>query len=223
MYFTECARLAERHPDLASVVEQVDGFLGSRGRAEVMRTEDLASFLSVDPNQLGSVLDMLAEGGFLQSEEMVECAYCCMAALRSEYEEAHDEDGEYRCTSCDAPLTNETAQTITTYRYDGKRKEVPRSKVGLGEAAVHGGSASPAPSGALLDDGGWFTHVRLAEHFQLNKGALRKRLERYRDHNQDGWKEDENRRPREPKYLYRPKDIMHIIEELRASSERPAK
>ena len=108
MFFTECARLAEQHPDLASVFEQLDSQLRAMGTAEVIRSDDLASFLNIDPNQMRSALDMFAREGVLLRVEMIECTYCQMAALRSEYQEALDEDDEYRCTSCDRPLTNRT-------------------------------------------------------------------------------------------------------------------
>ncbi len=39
----------------------------------------------------------------------------------------------------------------------------------------------------------------------------------------DGWKENEDRRPREPGYLYQLGAVKAILEELRASGERPAK
>jgi len=93
------------------------------GNAEVIRSGDLASFLNVDPNQMRSVLDMFAQEGVLRSVEMIECPYCQMAALRSEYQEALDEYDEYRCTSCDRPLTDRTIQIITAYRRGEKWRE----------------------------------------------------------------------------------------------------
>jgi len=124
MFFTECARIAEQHPDLAGVFEQLDSQLRAMGNAEVIRSGDLASFLNVDPNQMRSVLDMFTQEGVLRSVEMIECPYCQMAALRSEYQEALDEDDEYRCTSCDRPLTDRTIQIITAYRRGEKWREI---------------------------------------------------------------------------------------------------
>jgi hypothetical protein len=116
MYFTECARLADRHPDLADLVTKIDAHLNNMGTAEVIRKADLASFLRADPNQVGSVLENLAQGGLLQAEEMVECTFCRMAVLRTDFEETREEDGEYACTSCDRLLTDRTVDLITTYR-----------------------------------------------------------------------------------------------------------
>jgi hypothetical protein len=59
---------------------------------------------------------MLAEDGLLVRENMVECPHCSIAVLRSEYENALEEDGEFRCTSCDRPLPPGSVQAITTYR-----------------------------------------------------------------------------------------------------------
>ena len=117
MFFTECERLAERHPDLVGVIEQVDARLKEMGAPEVMRAEDWASFLGADPNQVCSVLDLLAKDGLLLREEMVECVHCDMPVPRSEYEAARDEEEEYRCTSCDRPLTDTVVRAIKTYRY----------------------------------------------------------------------------------------------------------
>jgi hypothetical protein len=74
-----------------------------------------------------------------------------------------------------------------------------------------------------LDEEALYTHYRLAEIFNVGKDALRKRLTRYRKRNLNGWKENEDRRPREAKYLYKLKDVRGIISELQASSQRPAK
>lgn len=220
MFFKECARLAEQHPDLASVFDQLDSQLMAMGMAEVIRSDDLASFLRIDPNQMRSGLDMFAQEGVLRRVEMIECPYCQMAALRSEYQEALDEDDEYRCTSCDRRLTEKTIHTITTYRRGEKWQEVSNLRDGSGDAGLRDASASSA-SIVTLDEQGWYTHVRLAESFSVGKEALRKRLDRYREHKLDGWKKQDDRRPREPKYLYRLQDVKGVIQEL-ASSERPA-
>ena len=127
-YYTECELLAERHPDLAEAIERIDQALSQMDGAEVIRGDDLASFLGLDPNQARAVLDGLAEAGVLRAEEMVECPYpgCGMPVPRSDYEETLEEDGEYRCTSCDRPFTHATIQPITTYRRGERWKEATR-------------------------------------------------------------------------------------------------
>jgi hypothetical protein len=164
---------------------------------------------------------MFAQVGVLHSVEMIECTYCQMAALKSEYQEALDEYDEYRCTSCDRPLTNRTIQTITAYRCGEKWPEVSNLSVS-GDAGLRDASSSRA-SDVTLDEQGWYTHARLAEVFSVGRDALRKRLDRHREHSLDCWKENDDRRPREAKYLYRLKDVKTIVEDLRASSQRPAK
>ena len=72
MFFTECAHLAEQHPDLASVIAKVDSQLGVMGRGVVIRPDDLASLLKVDPNQMRSILHLLSQQGFLLAVEMIE-------------------------------------------------------------------------------------------------------------------------------------------------------
>ena len=223
MFFTECARLAEQHPDLASVFERLDSQLRAMGTAEVIRPDDLASFLNIDPNQMRSALDMFAEEGVLRRVEMIECAYCQMAAFRSEYQEALIEDDEYRCTSCDRPLTDRTIQVITAYRRGEKWQEASNLRDGSGGVGLRESSPSSIPSNVMLDEQAFYTHDRLAEIFNVGKDSLRKRLDRYREHNLNGWKVNEDRRPREPKYLYQLRAVRNIVEELRASSQRPAK
>jgi hypothetical protein len=222
MFFTECARLAEQHPDLASVFERLDSKLEAMGTAEVIRPDDMASFLNIDPNQMRSALDMFAQEGVLRRVEMIECTYCQMAALRSEYQEALDEDDEYRCTSCDRPLTNRTIQIITAYRRGEKWLESDQ-RDGSIDVGLRENSSSGLPSNFVLDEHAWYTHDRLAEIFKVGKEALRKRLDRYRDHNLDGWKGVQDRQSREPRYLYQFGIVKPIIEELRASGKRPAK
>ena len=138
MFFTECASLAEQNPNLTSVFEQLDSRLRVMGTAEVIRADDLASFLGIDPNKIRSALDIFAREGVLLRVEMIECKYCQMPVLRSEYQEALDEDDEYRCTSCDRPLTNRTIQMITAYRRGEKWQE------------VQDGSESPSDSSGIM-------------------------------------------------------------------------
>jgi hypothetical protein len=223
MFFTECARLAEQHPDLARVFEQLDSQLKAMGTAELIRSDDLASFLNIDPNQMRSALDMFAREGVLLRVEMIECRYCQMAALRTEYREVLDEDDEYRCTSCDRPLTERTIRIITAYRRGENWREVSSLSDGSADTASHEAPSSSIPSNAMLDEQAWYPHARFAEAFNVDREALRKRLDRYRKHNFDGWKANEDRRPREPGYLYQLRAVKTVVEELRASSQRPAK
>ena len=67
MFFTECAHLAEQHPDLARVFELLDSQLRQMGTAEVIRSDDLASFLNIDPNQMRSALEYVRRRGSAQS------------------------------------------------------------------------------------------------------------------------------------------------------------
>src|ERR1039458_2941081 len=131
MFFRECARLAEQHPDLASVFERLDAQLRAMGTAEAIRYDDLARFLNIDTHQTRSALDMFAQEGLLRRVEMIECPYCQMAALRSDYQETLDEDDEYRCTSCDRPLTDRTIQIITAYRRGEKWQGGSNTKNGV--------------------------------------------------------------------------------------------
>jgi len=76
MFFTECERLAERHPDFAGTVQRIDAELAKMSTDGIIRTADMASFLEADPNQVDAVLEKLAHEKLLRREEMVECPYC---------------------------------------------------------------------------------------------------------------------------------------------------
>jgi len=213
MFFKECARLAEQHPDLASVFVRLDSQFSVMRTAEVIRPRDLASFLKIDQNQVRSALDILTREEFLLRVQMVECSHCQMAVLRSDYQEALEEYDEYRCTDCDRPLTDKTIQIITAYR-SGERWQPagPRPEV----------NSTPISFDTLLEEG-WYTHIQLADFFKVGSEALRKRLGRYRDRHIDCCRVVTDRRTKENQYLYRLKDVRDVIDELIASSERPAK
>lgn len=222
MSFIECASLAERHPDLAAAAQRISEQLQKVGPAEVIRANDLASYLELDPNQAKAVLEEFAQAGFLRVEDMVECAHCGVAALRSDYEQAYEDDGEYRCTCCDRPLGTSTMQAVITYRRGEKWPETS----GGSEVVGHEGTSSPSiPANVALDEEGFYSYDRLAESYGIrSKDALRKRLDRYRkQHFDGGWKEVQDRRSRDARFLYRHNDVKHILTEMQASSKRPAK
>lgn len=223
MFFTECANLAERHPNLAAAIQKIDAQLSDMGTAEVIRVDDFASFLGIDPNQANAVFEKLAQEKLLLVEEMVECARCCMAALRSEYQEQIKNEGEYCCTSCERPLTDKSAKPITTYRRGEKWQEISNPSDSSGDTSHLDASPPSIPSNMVFDEQAYYTHDRLAEIFNVGKEALRKRLDRYRERHFDGWKVNEDRRSNEPKFLYMLKDVKGLITELKASSKRPAK
>jgi len=220
MFFTECARLAERHPDLANVFEQLDTQFQAMGTAEVIRSDDLASFLTIDPNQMRSALEMFAQEGVLLRVEMIECPYCQMVALRSEYQEALEEEDEYRCTSCDRPLPDKTIQIITVYRSGEKWPKVLDAG---GPGNADAGLIETSHPEVVPDQEALYPYQRLAEIFNVDKEALRKRLERFREGSLEGWIANTERHSREAKHFYRLGAVRAIIEDLRASSQRPAK
>ena len=153
--FTECARLAERHPDLGDLFERLDSRFRELGKVAVLRPDVWANHLNVDLNQMRSALDMLAQEGLLCREEMIECRNCGLVALRSDYQEGLEEDGEYRCTDCDRPLTDETIQLITTYRSGEKWPNVaslPARSEATGLVELTNNFSSPADLQKLIEE-----------------------------------------------------------------------
>ena len=122
MFFTECASLAERHPSIALTVSRIDALFAEMRTPGVIRPAEMASFLGIDPNQVNAVLEKLSHARLLLAAEMVECVHCGMAVLRSEYQRQMEDEGEYRCTSCDHDLSDESVKTITAYRCGEKWK-----------------------------------------------------------------------------------------------------
>lgn len=217
MFFTECGRLARQHPGLASVFQQLDASLQTVGIGAVLRSEDLASFLSIRLNQARSALDLLVAEGLLRRIEMIECRYCEMAVDLTDYMDAVDEEGEYRCTSCDRVLGGGAAVRIGAYV---PGEPWPIQKV-LPDQGACSGPSTQEPSTLRLDgpidENAWYTHGQIAKAYRINGEALRKRLTRFRARTVNGWKENDDRRTGESNHLYRPAEIKSIIEGLRVS------
>lgn len=134
MYFTECENLVKQHPDLAGAIRRIDAQFEKMGSIGVIRAGDLSSFLRLDTNQILTILDLLANAGVLLRETMIECAHCDMAALREDFDEAMEEEDEYRCTSCDRFLSQSTIRGIVIFRR-GKKWPVVSSNDDRGESA----------------------------------------------------------------------------------------
>jgi len=95
-------------------------------------------------------------------------------------------------------------------------------------ASAGGEAAGDAPTPALDPD----TPVAvstLAKMYGVNQESLRKRLERQRGKDFECFTEVQEQKPREPRFLYKPRLVHHIIEDMRAkasgeaSAERPAR
>ncbi len=67
-----------------------------------------------------------------------------------------------------------------------------------------------------LDDAAWWTHREFANHFCINAETARKRLDYWRDTNNDragkDFQENQDRAGRQPSYLYRVGVVRHIFE-----------
>lgn len=80
---------------------------------------------------------------------------------------------------------------------------------------------------AGVSDDAMLGSAALARMFNLPLPMVSKRLERWRKQNGEGWTENQERKPRDPKYLYRLGAVRPLLDRLRASGqtsgERPAK
>ena len=142
MYSTECARLAERHPDLAGTIQKIAEQLKRAGSNGLIRVHEMASLIQADPNQVASVLEKLARGELLVAESMIECGHCRMAAPHAEFLRQHEEEGEYACTSCHRPLTHRAVRHLTAYRHQASTSPDEPLAAGTEQA---GSDISPVP------------------------------------------------------------------------------
>ena len=78
---------------------------------------------------------------------------------------------------------------------------------------------------------GLFSPAQLADQYKLPVDAVKKRLERYREKNHNGWIENMDVRPREPRFTYDHAAVRYILEDMKSkesrktfsSRQRPAK
>ncbi len=105
-------------------------------------------------------------------------------------------------------------------RLNGARLTVDRDAITTTLSAGSVGAAETV-NASPLDDDGWYASSRIANAYDISADALRKRLQRFRHGNMDGWKDNDDRRRNEPKHLYQLKAVMPVVNALRASARRP--
>lgn len=150
----------------------------------------------LDPNQTSAVLDKLGETGILRAEEMVECPDCGMAVLRSDYEATIEEEDEYRCTSCDQPVTDAGVTSITTYRRGEKWRPplVPKKDSQGVDPGDDDGKPAPAKPGfvptpddlqilrAIEDSPTTLTLVGIEAATSISRKTVGERVKVFRQH-----------------------------------------
>lgn len=111
-------------------------------------------------------------------------------------------------------------------RWDAFRDGVEPLASAIEAAADERKGDAPAPQ-IPEDESAMLAPADIATKYHVPFEALRKRLERWRRNNHQGWIENSEAGSRTPRFLYRVGAIRCIIEELRASgaasSKRPAK
>jgi hypothetical protein len=75
------------------------------------------------------------------------------------------------------------------------------------EAAAPAAPLAPAEIGDPI-----LTHRELASRYKCDREAARKKLDRWRSSNCEGWIEATQPRPNEPRYLYRLSAVRHLFE-----------
>lgn len=88
-------------------------------------------------------------------------------------------------------------------------------------------TVEPPAKQPTIDDNAYLSPSKLAEIFSVPQNPLEQRLKRWRQGHADGWIENQERKPREPQYLYRVQTVRAVVKQLKTTSEttseRPAK
>lgn len=115
MFFRESEIIVSEHPDLLSVVEQVDRRLAGICSPAPLRPGDFSCALSAEENQVLSVFDLLARNGILLAQEMVECERCQNLMPAAAFREAIREEDLFECTACGRVFSTRSSP-IRVYR-----------------------------------------------------------------------------------------------------------
>lgn len=106
MYFPKSADIANAHPTLAGIVEQVDAVIYEQG-ADPIRVDDAAGVLSVDPDTLKRILLQFVQVGLLRREERQYCSNCeCLV---------EDVDSSRECDNCEANLAKHPPDVVEVF------------------------------------------------------------------------------------------------------------
>lgn len=135
MFFPECEAIVSNHRDLLAVVQKVDHRLSGITGPAILRPGDFSSALGAEKNQVASVFDLLAAGGVLQAEEMVECDRCQNLMRAKAFRRAIEDEDEFVCTACSRPF-RANSQPILVYRMTADTLVRTRAEAQL-QAAKH--------------------------------------------------------------------------------------
>ncbi len=126
-----------------------------------------------------------------------------------------------------APPADEPRPTAETGNVTGSARAAKEAKSGSGKKRKRRGSRSDAARrpATVVDRDAYLGVTKLARRFHVPQNALEQRLKRYRRKNAAGagWIENQERGPREPRYLYRVEDVQPVIDALRTTGEATGK
>jgi hypothetical protein len=113
------------------------------------------------------------------------------------------------------PIRNREYWAALKDQFTGWAMEKPKS-----DAKQAAGQGKSEPSDA---ETGCYSVGDLARKFKVNAEALRKRLDRWRYHNDRGWIENPNRGGKQPTYLYDIAAVRPVIEAIKSQQPRRMK
>lgn len=128
--------LSKSHPELAAVIQVIDGVLGRVKNDATFRTDLIARSKRIDINRVASVFDLFADEGLVTIKEQLLCGNCGNINSLNETE----------CTQCSTKI--DTNQTINVYLFSSKQ-EHDRIK---GMAAMSGTDKSEEANSSELTE-----------------------------------------------------------------------
>ncbi|MDI6788744.1 MAG: hypothetical protein QME51_10275 [Planctomycetota bacterium] len=115
MFFPECGRLANKRPELRSIIEKVDEWLATRSHSSLFRPDEIASYLGEKESQISGVFAGLLKEGLFIEEKYLECPRCYKPIDVKEYKEAIDNDEPFECVWCQNDLAGQNVTKTTAY------------------------------------------------------------------------------------------------------------
>ena len=152
MFFQESEALAHENRDLARLIEQIDRRLSGIYSSAPLRPDDFSSVLGAEENQVVSVFELLAQGGVLRNEKVVECERCHNLMSAAAFLQAADDEDDFECTGC-GRVFRADAEPFPVYRMSDHMVRRTKEEAQLQDAKQRDISVTPSSDEPLGDRG----------------------------------------------------------------------
>ena len=107
MFFKESETLANKHPDLRSLIEKIDKKLSESDASGVARIGDYAAFFGESSNRISGIFDGYVTENTLRRIHIVECQSCQTLSSAATYKVRLAEEESFDCSNCGQDLTTQ--------------------------------------------------------------------------------------------------------------------